>query len=396
MSELQPVSALLKILSALQSQFIELANRELYPPTLVSATESRIDTFKYRSKAFWLVNNPAAVQVLDMKSSQSLAVFSETYKMIVTEFLEAMGETGSSVSQADMLGGKKTATEINDKAYIRGSRDNFNKLMLSSALKKVMYLSFEMLRDPKFTDKDTVIKVVGPDALEYFDKQGFADWGINNAGYQLVYEYAQQLENDPLIKETAQQNGTALFDLAYMDLMESGALDTFAEPVTPLTTAKGAISKMEKTDEENVGYLHIDPEQDYLGQYNFIADVEALAVPDPTRDYQARSAWYEQAKETEKSGALAQQGQQLKHKEILVKLGELAKIKEAEQYFEAAEGGMNGPIQAGPGNIGAGFPGQGVPNEQVIPNAPGAPINGAGQGIPGTQTAGMGGVVPLR
>lgn len=390
MSELQPVSALLKILSALQSQFVELVNRQLYPPTLVSANESRIDTFKYRSKAFWLVNNPAAVSVLDTKASQSLSSFSETYKMIVTEFLEAMGETGSSVSQADQFGGKKTATEINDKAFIRGSRDNFNKLLLSAALKRVMFLAFEMLRDPKFTEKDTVIKVVGPDALEYFDKQGFADWGINKAGYEIVYEYAQQLEQSPELKEAAKENGTAIFDLAYQDLIDSGALDAFAEPATPITTAKGLVSKMETTDEDNVGYLRVDPEQDYLGQYNFIADVEALAVPDPAKDYQARAGWYEQAKESEKSGVLQQQGYQLKHKEILVKLAELAKIKEAEQYFEKAEGGMYGPIQAGPGDVGAGIPGQGLPNQQAVQSDPVASINGAGQGVPGPQTAGMG------
>jgi len=396
MSELQPVSALLKILSALQSQYIELVNRELYPPTLVSANEARIDTFKYRPKAFWLVNNPTAVSVLDMKASQSLAAFSDIYKMIVTEFMEAMGETGTSVAQVDQIGGPKTATEINDKAYIRGSRDNFNKLMLSAALKKVMFLAFSMLRDPKFTDKDTVIKVVGKDALEYFDKQGFAEWGLNSEGYQLVYDYAQTLEQNEDLKIAAKDNGTTIFDLAYQDLLDTGALDKFAEPVTPMMTAKGAIAKMDKNADEDTGYLHVNPEEDYLGEYNFIPDVEALAVPNPDKDYQVRAAWYQQAREVEKEGGLAREGKQLKHSEILMKLGQLAKITEAEQYFEPLEGGMNGTIQGGIGNQGAGIGGQGIPGEQAIPQNPGNPNVGAGQGIPQPTSQGMGGAVPLR
>lgn len=392
MSELQPVTALLKILSALQSQFIELVNKNLYPPTLVSATETRMDTFKYRPKAFWLVNNPQSVSVLDTKASQSLGEFQQVYQMIVTEFLEAMGETGGGASQVSLLSKDPTATEVNDKAFLRGSRDNFNKMLLGSTMKKLMYQLFEMLRDPKFTDKNTVIRIVGKDALEYFDKQGYSSWGITDEGYKLVMEVANSLQENKTFADTVEEGKESMYDLAYQMLAQDGALDAFAEPMSPVMTSKGIVEKMKYDEDRNTGYLSVDPESDYLGEFNFIPDVEALTMPNPERDYQSQSMWYKQAVETEMSGALAQDGFRLKHKDILTKLGEKIKIKDAEQYFEKVEqpimpgqpgmGGQDGTNQAGAGNQAAGPGGQGIPGGQSIPSAATAPQPPAGGGVP--------------
>lgn len=387
MSELQPVSALLKILSALQSQFIELVNLDLYAPVMADPGESRIDTWKYKPKAIWLVNNPDKVRNFE-KGNGSLAKFSEVYRMIITEFLEAMGETGSSVAQQDSLGGNKTATEIEDRAFIRNSRDNFNKQMLSASLRKVMYLVFSMLRDPKFTDKDTVIKIVGKDALEYFDKQGMSGWGINDAGYQLVFETAQEMLANQDIAEMADEQ--SVFDLAYEFLLQSGQLDQFAEPLNSVMTAKGAVSKMERMPDNNSGYLHVNPEEDYKGDYNFIPDVEALVMPNTDKDYAARVNWYDQVQKAESTGALAREGFQVKHKDILSKLGELAKVKEADQYFEKLEV-QNAVDQTGTGNVGSGAGGQAIPGQQAIPGNPGQVQPTAGQPIPGASGNGMAG-----
>jgi hypothetical protein len=402
MSELQPVTALLKILSALQSQFIELVNKNLYPPTLVKANESRIDTFKYRSKALWLVNDPAAVSVLDTKASQSLAEFSQVYQMIVTEFLEAMGETGGGASNVSLLSKDPTATEVNDKAFLRGSRDNFNKMMLNASLKKLMYQLFEMLRDPKFVDKNTVIRVVGKDALEYFDKQGYSSWGINKDGYEIVMEVANNLMENEAFAQQVEASGESMFDLAYQMLSQEGGLDPFAEPMSPVMTAKGIVEKFQLDEDRNVGYLAVDPAKDYLGEFNFVPDVEALVMPNPERDYQSRTAWYAQAQEAEKSGALMADGYRLKHKDILTKMGELVRIKNAEQYFEKVEqpvmpgmGGPNEVNQAGGGNQAPGPGGQGVPGGQPISGAPTAPQSAVGQGIPQAGGPGMGGSVPM-
>ena len=89
---------------------------------------------------------------------------------------------------------------------------------------------------------------------------------------------------------------------------------------------------------------------------------------------------------------LRQDGYKLKHKDILSKLGELSKIKEADQYFEKAEmqpqlpnGDPNGINQGGIANQGAGASVPPVPNQQVMPGNAGVPVPGAGQGIPVTQ-----------
>lgn len=405
MSELQPVSALLKILSALQSQMIEKVNIDLYAPTLVNVNESRVDTFKFRPKALWLVNNPSSVTVLDRKASQSLAEFSQVYQMIVTEFLEAMGETGGGASNVSLLSKDPTATEINDKAFLRGSRDNFNKMMLQASLKKLMYQLFEMLRDPKFVDKNTVIRIVGKEALEYFDKQGYSSWGINEEGYQLVMEVANNLMENKTFSDTVEQSGESIFDLAYQLLSQDGALDKFAEPMSPVMTAKGVIEKMQIDKDRNVGYLSIDPEKDYLGEFNFIPDVEALTMPNPERDYQARASWYAQVQIAEKSGGLMAEGYRPKHKDILTKMGELVRIKDADQYFAKVEqdqmpamggmGGQNAAIQGGGANQTGGAGGQGIPGEQPISSPPTSPVSQTGGGIPQAGGGSMAGAVPM-
>lgn len=381
MSELQPVAALLKILSALQSQYIEITNLDMYSPILASATETRIDTFKYRPKAVWLVNNPANVSRLQADTNK-IANFSEAYKMIVTEFLEAMGETGAGVSQVDLMGGQKTATEVNDKAFLRTARDNFNKMMLSASLKKMMYLIFEMLRDSQFTSKDTVIKIVGKEALEYFNKEGMSDWGITQEGYELVLQQAQIMDQDEAIVAAAKDNGVSIYDLAYDELLSQGVLDQYAEPVTQTITAEGIKPKLELDEEHDQGYLHVNPDDDYLGQFNFIPDVEALETPNPDKDYAARSQWYEQVKAAEKEGHLQQEGYEVKHKDILSKLGELARVKEADQYFKKIEGGRDEIIQAGAGREGIGLGSQGIPGEQMLQANAGPSFTETGNGIP--------------
>jgi len=242
-----------------------------------------------------------------------------------------------------------------------------------------------MLRDPNFTSVNTVIKVVGQEALEYFQNKGFGDVAPNEDGMTSIVEHAQQLGQNPTLAPALQQTGTDPFDLAYMDLAEEGSLDNFTEPIQPVMSAEGMEPKLQMNEEGDTGYLSVNPEDDYLGEFNFIPDIEALQTPDPTRDYQARAAWYQQASEAEKNGALVNDGYQLKHKDILTKLGELINIKEAGQYFKPAEGGAGGVNQTGAGNQGIGPGGPGVPQVQAVPSDTGAPQPPVGRGVPRPQ-----------
>jgi hypothetical protein len=183
-----------------------------------------------------------------------------------------------------------------------------------------------------------------------------------------------------------------MYDMSYQMLMEQGALDQFAEPISPFMTAKGIIEKMEIDTDRNVGYIHVNPELDYQGEFNFIPDVEALVTPNPEKEYAARAGWYQQAKETEATGAL--QPYRLKHKDILEKMAELINIKNAEQYFEKME--EDELIQAGAGSQGVGPGGQGIPGEQAIPGAAGAPVQPTGPGVPQAGGGPMAGPVPVR
>lgn len=404
-SELQAIKPMIKILSAFNSQIIELINRELYPPTLVNTGLSQIETFSYRSKAFWQVQDVNNAVKTFEGSQTALNKFVTIYKMMITEISEALGETGSSISQVDQMGGNKTATEIDDKAFIRNARDNLNKIMLRAGMKRLMYLIFEMLRDPKFTDKGTVIKVVGRDALEYFDKQGISDWGLTDEGYQYVMDYAEgwEMAGEPeeweALEKTAEAQGIDIFTAVYLYLDGTGDLDPYKEPLAGQMTPEGQYKPRYNvsSNEDNVGYLKLDPENDYLGEYNFIPDVEALGMPDNEREVNTKLRWYNLAAEHEQQ--LQQEGYTLKHKEVLTTIGELSDMKEVDRYFEAmdVEGGdpngqmagqspVMGAVQQGgmgAGSPGTGQAGPGVLGGETVPTTPqGIPNQQVGQSLP--------------
>ena len=316
-SELEPIVSLQKALNALVSQSYDMINIDLYPIVAMNPQKVVMSSVEFKPKAKWLMDNPA-VDVRRIESSvQGLSKFREMASYIIASMMEALGEVGQGVSNVAMFEADKTATEIRDLALLRNARDNFNKLMLGCFLGKVMQLWWSM--DRQFVDEVKFIRIVGKDALKYFIEEGLHEWTLSNEGYELI---------DVYMKENPQVS----FEEAYEILRQSRELDKYAVPLFPVKYKGETIPKLQLSKDGRSGFLAFEKDRDAAGDYDFIPDIESMSLPNDKDILQTRLMFFKLLQEN--AEALRQEGVKPKFKELLIKIGQSAKIDDAEQYFE--------------------------------------------------------------
>jgi len=351
-SELEPIAALQKALNALVSQTFDTINVDLYPIIKVTnPTGAIMPSFQFKARAKWLMNTGTTVERLESGTS-SLSKFREMATYLIQAINEALGETGQGVSSMAAFQNDKTATEIKDMAMLRNARDNFNKLFLKAHLAKVMQFWWSM--DKQFLSKTKVIRIAGKEAIEYFLDKELDGWTLSDEGKEIVGEYMNE--------------AGLSFDEAYEELRQQGALEEYATPIYPVEISGESVPKLRMGDDGKTGYLAFDKEKDTVGEFDFIPDVESMSLPNDKDLLQTRLMYYKLILESQQQ--LAEEGVKPKYKELLVSLGERAKIDDADQYFE--DKGMEAQAQGMPNPEGM------VPQPNVLggvpPQAQGAPV----------------------
>jgi len=186
LSELEPIEKLQKADNALLCQYLDAINTGLYTPLKVKTSGVRMHTLEWGPGAKWLMDDLNNVELLQ-HSPTGVAEFSTTYKFIVGAMMEALGETSAATSNLVPGGSKKTATEIQDLALQRNARDNFNQIFLAAALKKQMMFWHQMNQQFLLSDdKAKVIRIVGKDAIKYFEKSPLAAERISDEVFGLL------------------------------------------------------------------------------------------------------------------------------------------------------------------------------------------------------------------
>lgn len=316
-SELEPIVSFQKALNALVSQVYDAINVDLYPILAINPQNVIMTSIEFAPRAKWLMNNPQTDVRRIESSVQSISKFREMATYIVSSMAEALGETSQEVSNLALFQSDKTATEIKDLALLRGARDNFNRLMLGCFLGKVMQLWWSM--DRQFVPPVKFIRLVGKDALKYFIEQGLHEWTISDEGYELIDTYMKE-------------NPEVTFEEAYETLRRSGELEKYAVPLFPVKTKEGVVPKLQLEENGRVGFLAFEKDRDAAGDYDFIPDVESMSLPNDKDILQTRLMFFGLLKDN--AQMLAQEGVKPKFKELLVKIGQSARIDDAEQYFE--------------------------------------------------------------
>ncbi len=350
-NEFEPVAKLIKGRNSLLSQYIDNITVDLYPPLMIDSKSVVMNTIEFTPEAKWLMNKPG-VDVVRMETSTAATNnFQGAYSLLSASLTNALGETGQGISAIDPFNPDKTATEVKDTAFQRGSRDNMNQIFLSEAIKKQTMFWHSMNQQFLFQgtgDKTKVIRIVGRDAVDFFQRQGLSD--------------IMPTEED-VMGNLMEPTG----------IMEEG-------PRYPVDLGDGNIvPKFSPDTMGGGGDLYID-ESDLLGSYDYVPDIESMQAPSQEKVEQKLTAVLGTLTNPAIMQLLQAEGKKPKVMELLIKMFESTNvIKDAEAYFEdIQEGGVANAGQVVPG--GAGAPEAGMVSQG---NGGNQGMVGGGQAVPG-------------
>jgi hypothetical protein len=283
----------------------------------------------------WIMNEPSSdVMPYDNKPA-GIAEFTNTYSFMISALQNALGESSQGISNLSAFGGEKTATEVKDMALRRNARDNFNQIFLSEALKKQM--GFWHLMDRQFLfsdshDQQKVIRIVGKDAIAYFQKQGLDANDISPEAANMIADMADEEMNIPPA------------DLA--------------TPISTVNVGGEQIPKFTVEPGSDTGTLIIEKD-DLSGTYDYIPDVGSMQLPDDAQLVAAKREAITTALNPTTNQLMMSQGYQIKFKELFEDFLEQVGMTDANKYFEKLpQGGLGGTNQTG--GVGPqGMPGMG-------------------------------------
>jgi hypothetical protein len=332
-SELEPVSRQIRAINAHVSAYCDRVALRLRPPIHVNPINVRMHTLDWSPEAKWLMNTPNVdVQVMRMEAGEDSA-FQAIYSVLVGSLLSALGESSQGMSSVNPQsdGGRVTATEIKNTAFVRSVRDNMNQIYLSEALKKQIMFWHSMNQQFMFKgskDEVKIVRIVGKEAIRFFEDKGVGD-----------------------IRPTAGD----------MEQVNAGQMDMASippGPAYPVGLPNGeVVPKFQPDDNGEGGNLMIEP-GDLLGGYDYVPDIETMRAPSEEDVTNKMKELVAAITNPAILQGLATNGRQPKFEEILKKLIEANKVvKDADMLFEdvkqvAPQIGMNGqdPTQPGGAN----------------------------------------------
>lgn len=351
LSEIEPVRSLQLADNALLNQNIDTLNMGLNRILKVRATGVQMHTLEFGPGKKWIMNDPTSDVVEMPFSPTGIAEFQSNHRIIVSSMQEALGETSAGMSNAAPGQSDKTATEIKDSAIQRNARDNFNQIFLAEALKKQMGFWMQMNKQFLFsnpTEQQKVIRIVGKDAIGYFQKNGLDG--------EVLTDEATEMLGDPDIEPLLAERQLFPEDLA--------------QPMYPVQVGEDVIPKFSMDSTGEGGTLILEPD-DLSGTYDYIPDIESMSLPNDEQILTLQAKAIEMAKDPVIAQQMQMAGYTIKMKELVEDFFEKAGLKDADKYFEKMQGGLNGAVNPGA----AGLPGGG-------PGLPNGPVGGMGQGVP--------------
>jgi hypothetical protein len=318
----------------------------LYTPLKIRANAVQMHTLEFGPGAKWIMNNPDDVTPHET-STTGITEFASTYRFMVGAMQEALGETSAAVSNLNPGQADKTATEIKDLALQRNARDNYNQLFLSEALKRQMMLWFTMNKQFLFagqTEQQKIIRIVGKDAIRYFQSRGLDKTGLSDEALDLINAEGQPEE----------------IQIEMQNLLGEGRIrpQDFETPEYPVQVGEDVLPKMTMEPGDEMAHLILEPD-DIGGNYDYIPDIESMAVPNETQLIASAKQMIDLNTDPNTVQLLAQEGYTFKLKEAMEDFFEKLGTKDADKYFSKLEA-QNATVQTGQGPATPGIGGQGA------------------------------------
>jgi hypothetical protein len=313
LSEIEPVKSLQKAINALVSQYVDEINQKLYSPIAIGPSVKQY-TLEWGKGARWQMQNPMSDFRVVESSANAIQFFNNTYSALVSAMMNAIGESSLGVSNLGNFQKDKTATEVQEVVKQRNARDSFNQNFLAEAIERQMMLWHKMNQEMLFSDKEKttyIIRVVGKDAIEYFQNRGLNKYGPSDEATQLVMK-------NPDLNLNIQN------------------LETPLHPVQVGNGEDSIVPKFNMNDGMDSGSLVVEPE-DVRGNYDYVADVQSMALGAGDSERVAR----DQAMKTLLTSPVAiqlleKEDVKPKFKELFIAWLQDSGFKDAEKFFEAA------------------------------------------------------------
>uniref|UniRef100_A0A6M3LE63 Putative portal protein n=1 Tax=viral metagenome TaxID=1070528 RepID=A0A6M3LE63_9ZZZZ len=400
LSEIEPVKGLQKALNALLCQYVDEINQKLYSPIAVGPGV-RQHTLEWGKGARWIMNNPMTDFRLVESRSNAAQFFNNTYSVLVSAMMNALGESSLGTSNIQPFQKDKTATEVKALQLQRNSRDNFNQIFLSEAIERQYMLWHTMNQVLLFSDPKTtyyMIRISGADAVKYFSEEHLADPALS---HEKAIEVGSDMDkiNDVLARAKKTEGLDKLF-IEHPELEREFQIhpEDYLSPQFPIN--KGTkqkpdlVPKLEIDSNGKGASLAIEPD-DINGSFDFSIDVQSMQVSADEEKKQGRQQAISLfATNPNITQMLAAEGVKPKFKELFVTWLEDVGFDDASRFFEAAPQGQVGEPGGGAGGniaemikqIQGGAAGGGAP-----PTAPGTGATIPPTGIPGGTNPNKGG-----
>lgn len=331
LSEIEPVQRLQRAINALINQYLDAVNMSLYTPLKVRATGVKMHTLEFGPGKKWIMNDPSSDVIPHDQSPTGVSEFTSTYSFMISAMQSALGETSQGISNLSPFEAQKTATEVRSSNLQRLTRDNFNQIFLSEAMKKQMMFWHLMNRQFLFDNNEgklKVIRITGKEAIRYFQRRGLDGMDLPEGAEEQI--------------QAASEEGV---DIDPRDLQV---------PIFGIEDRGDTLPKFNVEEGGEMGMLIITPE-DLAGTYDYIPDTESMQIPNDEQLNEERQQAMALALNPAMTQALGQEGFSIKTKELFEDILENAGLKDAEKYFE--KGGVNAQaLQAGAVTPGAGGP----------------------------------------
>lgn len=313
LSEIEPVKGLQKAINALLCQYVDEINQNLYTPIAVGPGVKQ-HTLEWGKGARWMMQEPNRDFRVVNTNSNAAQYFNNTYSVLVAAMMNALGESSLGISNAQPFQTEKTATEVKELTTQRNSRDQFNQIFLAESIKRQYSLWHSMNQALLFSDPTAqhyLLRIVGKDTFEALKKTELSESELPDESILFAYE-----------------NQTNIGDASQLRVPKHGVnVGTEKEPkIVPKVSV-----------EDGLMNVYLEPD-DILGQYDFLIDVEEMAVNSDQQRKKAQETAITMLTSNPNVAALLQTEQyQPKFKDLFVTWLEDLGIAGADRYFEKIE-----------------------------------------------------------
>ena len=353
LSEIEPVKGLQKALNALLCQYVDEINQKLYSPIAVGPGV-RQHTLEWGKGARWIMNNPMTDFRLVESRSNAAQFFNNTYSVLVAAMMNALGESSLGTSNVQPFQQDKTATEVKALQLQRNSRDNFNQIFLSEAIKRQYMLWNKMNQVLLFSDPKTtyyLIRISGADSVKYFSQEELGNPVLSNEQADLVSDDMDKINE--ALESAKKTEGLAELFAANPGLEREFQIhpEDYLTPQFPVNIGTkqkpNNVSKLQVDSTGKSANLLIEP-GDISGQFDFIIDVESMQVSaDEERKAGRQAAVTLLSTNPNVTQMLAAENIKPKFKDLFTVWLEDLGFSDADRFFEKVQEGPAGAAAAG-------------------------------------------------